>query len=102
MAKIKIYVVIIVIAITGLYGVSIFTIKDQYDDDLIKLRKQDNNNKAIIKEQSKLIKSYVNKLKKECPECPECGVNPYEKGYIIDGYYYEFKGDADIQMEDEG
>lgn len=102
MTKIKGYMIVILIAMSGLYVGSIFTIKDQYDDDLIKLRKQDNDNKAIIKEQSKLIKSYINKLKKQCPECPECGVNPYEKGYIIDGYYYEFKGDADIQMEDEG
>lgn len=102
MTKIKGYMIVILIAMSGLYVGSIFRIKDQYDDDLIKLRKQDNDNKAIIKEQNKLIKSYVNKLKKECPECPECGVNPYEKGYIIDGYYYEFKGDADIQMEDEG
>ena len=40
MTKIKIYVVIILIALTGLYLGSIFTIKDQYDEKLYKLTKE--------------------------------------------------------------
>lgn len=40
MTKIKIYVVLILIALTGLYLGSIFTIKDQYDEKLYKLDKQ--------------------------------------------------------------
>jgi hypothetical protein len=63
--------------------------------------KKFNDKNAIIKEQQHLIESYVRKLKKVCPECKDCGVNEYENGYIIDGYYYEFKGNADIQMEEE-
>ena len=54
---------------------------------------------SIIEEQKKLLQSYVQRLKEDCPDCPECGVYPLENGYIIDGYYYEFKGEADIQME---
>ena len=51
MAKIKIYIVIILLALTGLYLGSIFTIKDQYDN---KLHKLDEKNEQLEKENKKL------------------------------------------------
>lgn len=52
---------------------------------------------AIIEEQgNKIIQQEA-----EIEKSSKCGVYPFEKGYIIDGYYYEYKGAADIKMEGE-
>ena len=52
---------------------------------------------AIIEEQgNKIIQQEA-----EIEKSSKCGVYPFEKGYIIDGYYYEYKGAADIEIEGE-
>ena len=81
--KDRIPAIIVVIGLL-IYTVIIMVIFDnKYNRDYVNLQ-------ALNKEQQHLINSYANNtLDKEC----ECGVIEYENGYIIDGAYYEYKGD---------
>lgn len=107
MTKIKIYMVIIFIVLSVLYVASICEIKDQYDEELVTLKEDLNyyikeldakrtDNRMMGYSMEYLIDQLNGKKSIEC----EHGVYEYEQGYIIDGYYYEYKGEADIQMEE--
>ena len=98
MTKIKGYIILAFIVITSLFIVCIFEIKDQYDKELTELRL---NNKKLsyelkrVKKDNKMsalaIESLLEQVQgKRAVEC-DLGVQEYEKGYIIDGYYYELK-----------
>ena len=98
MKKIKGYVISAFIVITILFIVCIFEIKDQYDKELTELRL---NNKKLsyelkrVKKDNKMsalaIESLLEEVQgKRAVEC-DFGVQEYENGYIIDGYYYELK-----------
>lgn len=98
MTKIKGYIILAFIVITSLFIVCIFEIKDQYDEELTELRL---NNKKLSyelkrkKKDNKMMSASIESLLeqvqgKKAIEC-DLGVQEYEKGYIIDGYYYELK-----------
>lgn len=98
MTKTKGYIILAFIVITSLFIVCIFEIKDQYDKELTELRL--NNKKLsyelkIKKKDNEMMGYAIENLQqqvdeKKAIEC-DCGVQEYEKGYIIDGYYYELK-----------
>lgn len=87
MAKIKIYVILIVIVLTGLYAGSIFAIKDQYDNQLYKLTKENEEikikNKRLKNDTAQMgatIDSLYDELEeKRALEC-DCG-------WYMDFYY---------------
>lgn len=61
-------------------------------------------NRKIINDKNQIIEEQGNKIiqqEAELERNSKCGVYPFEKGYIIDGYYYEYKGAADIEIEGE-
>lgn len=98
MTKTKGYIILAFIVITNLFIVCIFEIKDQYDEELTKLRL--NNKKLsyelkIKKKDNKMMGYSIENLQQQVDgnKAIECdfGVQEYEKGYIIDGYYYELK-----------
>ena len=98
MTKIKSYVSLAFMCICILFVISIFTIKDQYDKELTNLRqenKKQSNEIKRLKKDNKMsalaIESLLEEVQgKRAVEC-DLGVEEYEKGYIIDGYYYELK-----------
>ena len=98
MTKIKGYIILAFLVITSLFIVCIFEIKDQYDKELTELRL---NNKKLSyelkrkKKDNEMMTASIEYLQqqvdgKKAVEC-DFGVQEYEKGYIIDGYYYELK-----------
>ena len=98
MTKTKGYIILAFIVITILFIVCIFEIKDQYDKELTELRL---NNKKLSyelkrkKKDNEMMGYIIENLQaqvdgKRSIEC-DLGIQEYEKGYIIDGYYYELK-----------
>lgn len=92
----------IVIIIFGILLINLLIIQsDKYEDEISNLKvenkKLNNENKKLtnenkelnyqITEQINAIDSLLENNKTQC----DCGVQEYEKGYIIDGYYYELK-----------
>lgn len=93
---------LIVVVAFGIVLLSLLIVSsDKYEDEISNLRvennklnnenkKLNNENKELnhqITEQINAIDSLLENNKTEC----DCGVKEYEKGYIIDGYYYELK-----------
>lgn len=86
---------LIVVVTFGILLLSLLIVSsDKYEDEISNLRvenkKLTNENKELnhqITEQINAIDSLLENNKTEC----DCGVKEYEKGYIIDGYYYELK-----------
>lgn len=93
---------LIVVVAFGIVLLSLLIVSsDKYEDEIYNLRienkklnnenkKLNNENKELnyqITEQINEIDSLLETNKTEC----DCGVKEYEKGYIIDGYYYELK-----------
>ena len=100
---------LIVVVTFGIVLLSLLIVSsDKYEDEISNLRvenkklnnenkKLNNENKELtnenkelnyqITEQINAIDSLLENNKTEC----DCGVQEYEKGYIIDGYYYELK-----------
>lgn len=93
---------LIVVVAFGIVLLSLLIVSsDKYEDEISNLRienkklnnenkKLNNENKELnyqITEQINAIDSLLETNKTEC----DCGVKEYEKGYIIDGYYYELK-----------
>ena len=64
---------------------------NRYEDELYKLgienKKLEYRNKELMASLDALQTQLNNAYDIEC----DCGVKEYEKGYIIDGYYYELK-----------
>ena len=98
MTKIKGYAVIVFLIVCVMYIISIHTIKDQYDKELTELRldnKKLSHELKRVKKDNKMMSASIEHLQqqvdgKKAIEC-DLGVQEYEKGYIIDGYYYELK-----------
>lgn len=98
MKKIKGYIILAFIVITILFIVCIFEIKDQYDKELTELRLNNKKLSYELKRKKKdnqmmslAIESLLDQVNgKKVIEC-DLGVQEYENGYIIDGYYYELK-----------
>lgn len=93
---------LIVVVAFGIVLLSLLIVSsDKYEDEISNLRVENkklnyknndlnNENKELnhqITEQINAIDSLLENNKTQC----ECGVQEYEKGYIIDGYYYELK-----------
>ena len=75
----------------------LIAMSNKYDEELSDLRKDNEKQKATIESQGILLTEKEEEIERSRNGC---GVYEYEQGYIIDGYYYEFKGEADIQMEE--
>ena len=64
---------------------------NKYEDDIARLeienKKLEYNNRELKNSVEILHTKLNNAYDIEC----DCGVKEYEKGYIIDGYYYELK-----------
>lgn len=85
-----------------------FTIAcNNYDKEIAKQKKEI---KILKEDKAWLMKQILNLESKDCSwlenfyynhkddgQC-QCGVYEAEKGYIIDGNYYEYKGEADPDM----
>ena len=66
MTRIKGYVVITFLIVCLLYIISIFAIKDQYDNDLIKLRQQNEKLQKSIEEKNLVIESLLDGVECDC------------------------------------
>lgn len=83
---------LITIFLVGILSLVLLIItSNKYEDDIARLeienKKLEYRNKELINSIEVLNTELNNAYDIEC----DCGVQEYEKGYIIDGYYYELK-----------
>lgn len=95
----RIPAILVVTALFGLLSIGLLILSsNKYEDDIARLEIENKklNHELITKRKDNEMMSYaIENLQQQVDgkrsiEC-DCGVQEYEKGYIIDGYYYELK-----------
>ena len=90
--KERIPAILVIIALFGLLSIGLLILSsNKYEDDIARLeienKKLEYNNRELKNSVEILHTKLNNAYDIEC----DLGIQEYEKGYIIDGYYYELK-----------